>query len=430
MGMRSRPPSKVYPRVGGETGASIAWPTTSNGLSPRGRGNHALRVGLVRPPRSIPAWAGKPRPGRWSTITWRVYPRVGGETTYHSVCAVTAGGLSPRGRGNPVRPQDVVAHLGSIPAWAGKPRCRRRFHRQREVYPRVGGETYDPGEWQPPVAGLSPRGRGNRRAWPRNRTEFGSIPAWAGKPVGRDGPAAFTEVYPRVGGETRWRRSSAVIGLGLSPRGRGNRPDELRELPADGSIPAWAGKPQSTATPLGIAKVYPRVGGETAAAMAHIDEGVGLSPRGRGNPRRRLPSAAVPRSIPAWAGKPHDFSDSITSRQVYPRVGGETARRSGIRPNKVGLSPRGRGNRRGHHLRGRGRGLSPRGRGNLVTSAMMMSWTRSIPAWAGKPPTRYRRKTHDRVYPRVGGETDDALFVLFLALGLSPRGRGNPAADH
>ena len=52
----------VYPRVGGETIEGVAQGGIDPGLSPRGRGNHLRPVAVSNPP-LLP-----------------VYPRVGGET--------------------------------------------------------------------------------------------------------------------------------------------------------------------------------------------------------------------------------------------------------------------------------------------------------------------------------------------------------------
>ena len=70
-------------------------------------------------------------------------------------------------------------------------------------------------------------------------------------------------------------------------------------------------------------------------------------------------------------------------------------------------------------------GLSPRGRGNRRYLAGHFAGAGSIPAWAGKPGLRDGRLPWPRVYPRVGGETCSASFTQPPALGLSPRGRGN-----
>ena len=138
--------------------------------------------------------------------TFRVYPRVGGETHREAECSVKDHGLSPRGRGNRKCRYERQDDDGSIPAWAGKPGPRRRV--------RV------------PVGA-------------RDR----SIPVWAGKPL-RSRPSSTSKgVYPRVGGETHSTPARAPAGTGLSPRGRGNRCPVPQVLEALGSIPAWAGKP-------------------------------------------------------------------------------------------------------------------------------------------------------------------------------------------
>ena len=72
--------------------------------------------------------------------------------------------------------------------------------------------------------GLSPRGRGNRRAGELAPTWERSIPAWAGEPGRSTNDAGWMRVYPRVGGGTC---------LMIDVQGLTN-----------GSIPAWAGEPR------------------------------------------------------------------------------------------------------------------------------------------------------------------------------------------
>ena len=73
-----------------------------------------------------------------------------------------------------------------------------------------------------------------------------------------------------------------------------------------------------------VVRVYPRVGGETAWMPDGTTIVDGLSPRGRGNLPKGWTFGVRDGSIPAWAGKPYSFDDSMTSHGVYPRVGGET----------------------------------------------------------------------------------------------------------
>ena len=114
------------------------------------------------------------------------------------------------------------------------------------------------------------------------------------------------------------------------------------------------------------------------------------------------------RSIPAWAGEPSFRSALCRATPVYPRVGG------GTNIGRVGLA--------GNH------GLSPRGRGNLVERSRIAAEARSIPAWAGEPPSRMSSPAAVSVYPRVGGGTTSTLRRRQAAPGLSPRGRGNPSS--
>ena len=172
-------------------------------------------------------------------------------------------------------------------------------------------------------------------------------------------------VYPRVGGETHRIQDGGEHAEGLSPRGRGNLRRRLAECQLWGSIPAWAGKPSTGRSARRHRGVYPRVGGETPRGSSSSHSGGGLSPRGRGNPSRHRRRRSPSRSIPAWAGKPSAAGSRGSIRGVYPRVGGETPSNSIHPVFFTGLSPRGRGNH-GEY----GRSGAPVG---------------SIPAWAGKP---------------------------------------------
>ena len=131
----------------------------------------------------------------------------------------------------------------------------------------------------------------------------------------------------------------------------------------------------------------------------------GLSPRVRGNHRLHHPLDGRQRSIPARAGEPELPIDSCHWEGVYPRACGGTfiTRVSGL--SAMGLSPRVRGNRtRGF------RQAAPPG---------------SIPARAGEPDQRWRRRPLRRVYPRACGGTIGCSSDTAMRPGLSPRVRGN-----
>ena len=70
-------------------------------------------------------------------------------------------------------------------------------------------------------------------------------------------------------------------------------------------------------------------------------------------------------------------------------------------------------------------GLSPRGRGNPALGLSVLCLDGSIPAWAGEPSLGVSTPFWSKVYPRVGGGTTITRGFLGCLGGLSPRGRGN-----
>ena len=173
-----------------------------------------------------------------------------------------------------------------------------------------------------------------------------SIPAYAGEPGTIDLAFTVDAVYPRVcGGTGVFVQVSAAV-VGLSPRMRGNQASVWAGILPAGSIPAYAGEPGPFRFGGGVIRVYPRVCGGTAQQSADSADGVGLSPRMRGNlgtqPEYRLTLG----SIPAYAGEPGASPNCGHLPEVYPRVCGGTA--LGYPAVRVGsgLSPRMRGNRR------------------------------------------------------------------------------------
>ena len=176
---------------------------------------------------------------------------------------------------------------------------------------------------------------------------------------------------------------------GLSPRVRGNRRRRWRGVGLIGSIPACAGEPPRSRPWLTGRRVYPRVCGGTTGATVYQVDGPGLSPRVRGNLAALDLAIGRDGSIPACAGEP----------------------RGGWKPMlaATGLSPRVRGNPRPPNGGGRPAG--------------------SIPACAGEPLGRRRLSILPRVYPRVCGGTLEFSGVSELISGLSPRVRGNHADE-
>ena len=401
-----RTPSGVYPRVCGGTVELDRRPRFVRGLSPRVRGNLAIEGGRSSGRGSIPACAGEPAICLKSALVVGVYPRVCGGTWDEIKSFGNNPGLSPRVRGNRGRGAAGEGESGSIPACAGEPATTCRRSCARRVYPRVCGGTPPCPCRAPSTTGLSPRVRGNRLDVGADCVADGSIPACAGEPPLFCPFARLRGVYPRVCGGTTEDAFRDGATTGLSPRVRGNRPQHVAHLPIAGSIPACAGEPAKLAPTDGSWRVYPRVCGGTVVRTVADAERVGLSPRVRGNPAVVVGVAQVDGSIPACAGEPPPRPRSAEAGGVYPRVCGGTRQQLGGGFADRGLSPRVRGNRRRAANSGRRRG--------------------SIPACAGEPIPFRTSSTRLWVYPRVCGGTGSFVMFRRLGRGLSPRVRGNP----
>ena len=227
----------------GGTKASTNQCTNTHGLSPRVRGNpreHRLHGGRSG---SIPACAGEPPLQTKARQQGPVYPRVCGGTRIARSDLLVYSGLSPRVRGNRRPLIHFADRERSIPACAGEPRIRLGHSAQSEVYPRVCGGTTAPSDVPFSPTGLSPRVRGNPIRPYGSSVKARSIPACAGEPrkIGRYMVKA--PVYPRVCGGTRPHRQHQCHSRGLSPRVRGNQYTGTVVVLVPGSIPACAGEP-------------------------------------------------------------------------------------------------------------------------------------------------------------------------------------------
>ena len=257
------------------------------GLSPRVRGNRFALLRFTARSGSIPASAGEPGAGPPRSRHARVYPRECGGTVIGMLLLAVILGLSPRVRGNRHRRRLLVRPCGSIPASAGEPYSEARALDERRVYPRECGGTSSRVAQPPASRGLSPRVRGNPRSRPRAGPRRGSIPASAGEPRVEAGIADPCAVYPRECGGTDRKRVKRAAEKGLSPRVRGNHGAEGGGRGTDGSIPASAGEPQVLARGCIRGGVYPRECGGTGSSDRSSRLPRGLSPRVRGNLRRR-----------------------------------------------------------------------------------------------------------------------------------------------
>ena len=92
--------ARVYPRVCGGTWLSAIQRHDRPGLSPRMRGNRGRLGADLASVRSIPAYAGEPVLTTTLDSSSKVYPRVCGGTRFMNQDRSSSEGLSPRMRGN------------------------------------------------------------------------------------------------------------------------------------------------------------------------------------------------------------------------------------------------------------------------------------------------------------------------------------------
>ena len=237
---------------------------------------HSVRV--------IPAYTGKPPPGRCGRTRRRDYPRIRGEALAGHFDLQLAGGLSPHTRGSPGAAAQLLSGRGIIPAYAGKPSTR-----------------FPPA----PVSGDYPRIRGEARGALRLRPDCaGIIPAYAGKPSLSRRASIRRWDYPRIRGGAGHGSVLLVENEGLSPHTRGSPVNTTPRILVLRIIPAYAGEPYWAVSASPRSWDYPRIRGGALLGGLGIAAFLGLSPHTRGSLRYRRVRPVLPRIIPAYAGEP------------------------------------------------------------------------------------------------------------------------------
>ncbi len=438
---------------------------TLHGPSPRVRGKRGQerRDGSIS--RSIPARAGKAVSGQQSDGTGRVHPRACGESVTDRSSIAPEYGPSPRVRGKLGALVEPAERPGSIPARAGKAAVWATASRVRRVHPRACGESVQSKLKDMDDDGPSPRVRGKPAQRHRGSVVIRSIPARAGKASGRNTTTGACRVHPRACGES-WRIPPVRGGHGgPSPRVRGKLSIDLEEDVHDGSIPARAGKASRMRFGVRSPTVHPRACGESLVCSRWMQIGMGPSPRVRGKlPSGRFERNRG-RSIPARAGKAESSIFRWTPSQVHPRACGESGAEMSVLSACSGPSPRVRGKRDGLPV-SRGRhgsiparagkampiqrlvhrfwvhpracgesvcdldgyicnfGPSPRVRGKHPTPGPARRPSRSIPARAGKAWVSGSPSQRATVHPRACGESGKVRWYRRMSTGPSPRVRG------
>ena len=172
----------------------------------------------------------------------RAHPRSRGENQDENIVNLSKQGSSPLTRGKPMTPAARPALSGLIPAHAGKTPTAYPFWALARAHPRSRGENgviFSPPSWW---RGSSPLTRGKRSVANELDHTHGLIPAHAGKTRGSHTASMTAGAHPRSRGENIKAAVSVVVEWGSSPLTRGKRACFGGTRSQWGLIPAHAGK--------------------------------------------------------------------------------------------------------------------------------------------------------------------------------------------
>ena len=314
---------EAHPRAGGDHNLSPNTAARRAGSSPRGRGPRPRGQRRLHVEGLIPARAGTTCPRTAGHRARRAHPRAGGDHSTVSIEPSVTLGSSPRGRGP--RCEALARHAGArlIPARAGTTLCSRERSRSARAHPRAGGDHSVASFGVSPARGSSPRGRGPPAQGAREGGRLRLIPARAGTTGVRRGCAHPLGAHPRAGGDHSRGMASRSDSFGSSPRGRGPLADRQRCLLARRLIPARAGTTRTATWAPRSTSAHPRAGGDHPHCGAHPVLEPGSSPRGRGPRHPEVRDVALGRLIPARAGTTGRLQGLRCRWRAHPRAGGD-----------------------------------------------------------------------------------------------------------
>ena len=239
-------------------------------------------------------------------------------------------GSSPQRQGKDDGCLAATRAAGIIPAGAGRRADSRAARSAAWDHPRGCGEKIAPEGLGCGVPGSSPRVRGEVEPGRLDYAASGIIPAGAGRRCCRWCRETPRRDHPRGCGEKFCGCSSKRNRPGSSPRVRGEVGTIPPRRPAGGIIPAGAGRSFFKIFYLSYKWDHPRGCGEKGKLQYLVNVGVGSSPRVRGEDFLRLLKLWYNGIIPAGAGR--SLSDQLLDprRRDHPRGCGEKPPRSGV----------------------------------------------------------------------------------------------------
>ena len=274
-------------------------------------------------PRLIPAHAGKTLSSSICGHPTRAHPRSRGENEATIDPMVRTEGSSPLTRGKRECSGCHQGQPGLIPAHAGKTPRSTVLVSSSPAHPRSRGENPSTRTAGTTLSGSSPLTRGKRWVAFRARPTLRLIPAHAGKTTWYLVPLFGTAAHPRSRGENQTLARLTRAWRGSSPLTRGKPCRRVRSDTDWGLIPAHAGKTVRDRACKHHGPAHPRSRGENAARGDKIAGAFGSSPLTRGKPSSSASASARAGLIPAHAGKTPPTPARSRHGWAHPRSRGE-----------------------------------------------------------------------------------------------------------
>ena len=356
--------------------------------------------------RLIPAHAGKTRVPRDEHVRCGAHPRSRGENQEFNEALLSLGGSSPLTRG---KLNDLVPSLAGvrlIPAHAGKTNHADATTPRAAAHPRSRGENVGEHAKSLGSAGSSPLTRGKPLPRPHAVGQARLIPAHAGKTLVGLSVLVSGQAHPRSRGENMPPAAARSSDPGSSPLTRGKLVQGLVGMLPQRLIPAHAGKTRGRDDQAEVTTAHPRSRGENVLCARRVSQRPGSSPLTRGKRRSGADTAAIPRLIPAHAGKTHGAPAQQRKGPAHPRSRGENSKVISPVVLEAGSSPLTRGKLQRRTARAGSRGL--------------------IPAHAGKTVSWVETSAVASAHPRSRGENLEPFDDDTHGGGSSPLTRGKP----
>ena len=319
---------------------------TQSGSSPLTRGKPDRLLDYTEAPGLIPAHAGKTTVASGTPSRVAAHPRSRGENRRSA---------APKRWGR-----------GSSPLTRGKLSVSSRSRPRAAAHPRSRGENMVVMRAFPSCQGSSPLTRGKQTGRLRCKLPVGLIPAHAGKTAWWLYVPYIKTAHPRSRGENYEAHALAIQTGGSSPLTRGKHRTMAMLYPAEGLIPAHAGKTRIATSVWSEATAHPRSRGENLGSGRSVATTRGSSPLTRGKLVRGGAGLSACGLIPAHAGKTRLRQARASCLSAHPRSRGENWEQAAYGIPPMGSSPLTRGK------------PAPRDRLRLVRGL--------IPAHAGKTP--------------------------------------------